>query len=202
MSSRSSSSNGMSAAESVTTATRRPVACAECCCRCMSSAFSPLTAPKRAATRNTSAGSLTWMCTRTLSCRPATTRLLPSVESCSRRWRRSTRSADDHALGAVAVREVFLRARRHFGELRLVQRRHQHRGIVLASRWRCSRSCPRSARRSPARPRPRRSPCAAPRAGRWCARAMRAPRPRPGAATPRNRARPRAARRATRARSR
>ncbi len=84
---------GRSAAESVTTATRRRAAwCAISCCRRMSSAFSPPTAPKPAARANTRGGSLVWTCSRTLLRVPATTRLEPSRDACSRRRRWSIAS--------------------------------------------------------------------------------------------------------------
>ncbi len=110
MSSRSSSASGMSAALSVTIATRRSVECAECCCRCMSSAFSPATVPNRAATRNTSDGIVgvdvhANLAVQARDHQAAADRrqLFPQVSPVDA-------FAGDDALGAVPVREFVLAA--------------------------------------------------------------------------------------------
>ena len=126
MSSASSTDSGRSAAESVTTATRRRAAwCAMSCCRCMSSAFSLPTAPNSAARANSRGGSLVWMCRRTLLRVPATTRLEPSSDACSRRRRRSIASP-------VIVHSVHQRCSRSTCEpaVSLVVGQQLDRGVV------------------------------------------------------------------------
>ncbi len=89
MSSRSMSSSGMSAAESVMTAKRRPASWLLVCCRRMSSAFSALTCPYWRARSNTRSGSSTWICILALRLVPASTSESPRSASASRSLRRS-----------------------------------------------------------------------------------------------------------------
>ncbi len=88
MSSRSMSSSGMSAAESVITANPADCSCAPCRWPCMSSAFMPPRSPWRRASAKTRSGSLTWMWIFALRFVPASTSELPSPDNCSRSLRR------------------------------------------------------------------------------------------------------------------
>ena len=60
------------------------------------------------------AGSLTWMCTRTLCCSPATTRLPPSGRELFAQAATVDALARDDAFRAVTVFEVVPVARRYF----------------------------------------------------------------------------------------